>query len=58
MLARLNNPGDGRDDVRAMMHALKQTVIDNYRAGPDDAERRAQIKEILRQATEDIGKLA
>lgn len=58
VLARLNNPGEGRDDVRATLHALKQAVIDNYRAGPEDAERRAQIKAILLQATADIGKLA
>lgn len=58
VLARLNNPGEGRDDVRAMMHTLKHVVIENYRAGAEDAERRAQIKAILQRATDDIAKLA
>lgn len=58
VLARLHNPGEGRDDVRAMMHTLKHAVIDNYRAGPDDAERRARIKAILQRATDDIAGLA
>ena len=58
VLARLNTPGEARDDVRAVMHALKQTVIDNYRTGPEDAERHAQIKAILQQATDAIGQLA
>lgn len=58
VLARLNTPGEGRDDVRATMHALKHAVIEHYRAGPEDAERRAKIKAILLQATADINKLA
>ena len=58
VLARLHQPGEGRDDARALLHALKQAVIDNYRAGPDDAERREKITAILQRATADIHKLA
>ncbi|WP_426115498.1 PadR family transcriptional regulator [Massilia sp. PWRC2] len=58
VLARLRNPGDGHDDARALMHALKQAVIDSYRAAPDDAGRHAQIRAILQRATIDIEGLA
>ncbi|MFL6707729.1 MAG: PadR family transcriptional regulator, partial [Massilia sp.] len=58
VLARLANAGgEGRDDVRGMLHALKHAVIEQYRAGPDDAARREQIRTILQRASDDIARL-
>ena len=55
VLARLANPGgEARDDARALMHALKHAVIEQYRPGPKEAARREQIRKILQDATEAI----
>jgi DNA-binding PadR family transcriptional regulator len=62
VLARLANSqssgsGEARDDARAMLHALKQAVIEQYRPGPGEAGRREQIRAILRDATAAIVQL-
>jgi DNA-binding PadR family transcriptional regulator len=58
VLARLANPGgEAREDARALMHALKHAVIEQYRPGPKDAARREQIRIILQDATAAINAL-
>ena len=58
VLARLANPGgEAREDARALMHALKHAVIEQYRPGPKEAARREQIRTILQDATAAISAL-
>lgn len=58
VLARLQQAPEGRDDLRATMHALKEAVSEAQHGSADEAARRAQIKSILQRATEEIGQLS
>ncbi|WP_296001280.1 PadR family transcriptional regulator [Rugamonas sp.] len=57
ILARMSEPGDARDDLRAVMHELKNAVISKARDGNPDAGRLDQIRAILRRATAEVDQL-
>ncbi|WP_229474526.1 PadR family transcriptional regulator [Pseudoduganella lurida] len=50
--------GHGRDDLRAVMHGLKEAVVEKARDREAPEGRREQIAAILRRAEEEIRKLA
>lgn len=57
VLLRLGSPGEGRGDLRGVMHALKAVVIEQVRGGHHDEARITQISAILQRAMNDIAQL-
>ncbi|MFS2004473.1 PadR family transcriptional regulator [Duganella sp. CT11-25] len=58
ILARMSDPDEYRDDLRSIMHELKQAAILQARGTNHSPERLEQVRAILRQATADINALA
>jgi DNA-binding PadR family transcriptional regulator len=54
ILARLADPDEYREDLRHVMHELKQAAVEQSRASHHDPARLEQIRAILRQAAADI----
>ena len=58
IVARMSDPAEPRDDLRSIMHELKQAAILQARGTNHSPERIEQVRAILRQATADINALA
>jgi DNA-binding PadR family transcriptional regulator len=57
ILARMSEPADSHGDIRNLMHELKGAVIEQARAGHPGEAKLAQIRAILRRATDEIAGL-
>jgi DNA-binding PadR family transcriptional regulator len=57
ILARMSEPEGGREDLRSVMHELKEACIIQARSSSHDEDKLAQIRAILRRAINDITQL-
>src|SRR5476649_735100 len=57
IMARMNEPDGGRDDLRTVMHQLKHVVISKAHDGSSHPARLERIREILRAAAASIDAL-
>ena len=57
IMARMNEPDGGRDDLRTVMHQLKHVVISKAHDGSTHPARLERIREILRAAAASIDAL-
>ena len=57
IVARMSAPADGRNDLRSLMHKLKEVLIEQGRESHPGEAKLEQIRAILRRATADIAGL-
>ncbi|MES2150636.1 MAG: PadR family transcriptional regulator [Pseudomonadota bacterium] len=57
VLARLRSPGEGRGDLRVVLHELKMAVVEQARSSHHDEARMAQMADIIKRALAEVVEL-